>query len=287
MTMSRLKIAIQKKGRLSDKSLSLLKECGIRLSNGNNKLAASASNFPMDVLFLRDDDIPQYVEDGVAHIGIVGENVLEEKEKAVNRVMPLGFGKCRLSLAVKREDEYKEPTFFEGKRIATSYPKILRKYLNIKGVNASIEELGGSVEIAPGIGLADGVCDIVSTGSTLMQNGLKEVEQVMVSESALIANNDLDGSIREILGKLVFRINAVLSSRQNKYILLNAPESKLEDIKRLLPGMKSPTVLPLAEEGWISLHSVISEDDFWEVIDELRAAGAEGILVVPIEKMVQ
>lgn len=282
----KLKIAIQKKGRLSEKSISLLKECGISISNGNNKLKTTAGNFPLEVLFLRDDDIPQYVQDGVAHIGIVGENVIKEKKKKVAEVMPLGFGKCRLSLAIRREETYTNPTFFEGKRIATSYPVILGTYLEQKGISAEIEELSGSVEIAPGIGLADGVCDIVSTGSTLLQNGLKEVEEVMRSQSILISNNELDQNLKVLLNRLTFRIKAVLNSRQNKYILLNAPEDRIEQIKGLLPGMKSPTVLPLAQKGWVSLHSVIKEDDFWEVIDELQKVGAEGILVVPIEKMV-
>lgn len=280
----RLKIAIQKKGRLSEQSLSLLRECGIRISNGG-KLKAEASNFPVDVLYLRDDDIPQYVADGVADVGILGENVVLEKEKPVRVEEKLGFGKCRLSLAVRREENYNGPSWFNGKKIASTYPVILNNYLRGQGINAAIEEISGSVEIAPGIGLADGVCDIVSTGSTLLMNGLREVETILHSEAVLISNPGLRGEKQTVLARLRFRIQAVQNARQNKYILLNAPDEALDAICALLPGMKSPTILPLAEKGWSSVHSVVKEDTFWEVIDGLRRAGAQGILVCPIEKM--
>ena len=280
-----LKVAIQKSGRLSEKSLALLKECGIRVSNGG-KLRTEAFNFPMEVLFLRDDDIPQYVADSVADVGVVGENVVAEKQKDIAITEPLGFGNCRLSLAVRREEEYSNIEYFEGKRVATSYPNILKGFLDQNNVKAEIEEISGSVEIAPSIGLADGVCDLVSTGSTLLANGLKEVEIVMKSQAVLIANPTLDAQKKALLDKLLFRIKAVRNAGQNKYILLNAPNDSIEKIKQLLPGMKSPSVIPLAEEGWSSLHSVVKEDEFWEVIDQLKAVGAEGILVCPIEKMV-
>lgn len=281
-----LRIAIQKKGRLFERSSGLLKECGISISNGGGKLKARARNFPLEVLYLRDDDIPKYVAEGVAEIGIVGENVLLEKGVPGQLVQRLGFSKCRLSLAVRREQDYEGIEFFEGKKIATSYPKILAGYLAEKGITAEIEEISGSVEIAPGIGLAEGVCDIVSTGSTLLSNGLKEVEQVMVSEAVLIANETLSQAQKTLLERLQFRISAVRNADRNKYILLNAPDEMLPKIAEVIPGMKSPTVVPLAREGWSSLHSVVREDVFWEVIDELRVLGAEGILVVPIEKMI-
>lgn len=281
-----LRIAIQKSGRLSEKSQKILQSCGIGLSNGSRKLKMKASNFPLEVLFLRDDDIPQYVSDGVADIGVVGENVMIEKDKDVRLVEALGFSKCRLSLAVRREVNYPETSWLEGKKIATSYPVILKQYLTEKGIQAEIEEISGSVEIAPGIGLADAVCDIVSTGSTLLMNGLKEVETVMKSQAVMIASPGLSGEKQALLDKLLFRIRAVNSAKQNKYILLNAPNDAIQTISDILPGMKSPSVLPLAEPGWSSLHSVVKEDEFWEVIDKLKAAGAEGILVCPIEKMV-
>lgn len=280
-----LKIAVQKSGRLNEKSMGLLKECGIKISNGG-KLMSTASNFPLEVFYLRDDDIPQYVAEGVADIGILGENEVWEKDQKVETISKLDFSKCRLSLAVKREEEYKGIEWFNGKRIATSYPVILKKFLQEKGVNAEVEEIGGSVEIAPGIGLAEGIFDIVSTGSTLLANGLKEVEVVTKSEAVLIANPTLSIEKKELLDKLLFRIQSAKAAKQNKYILLNAPNDRLEEIKNLLPGMRSPTVLPLAEEGWSSVHSVIKEDDFWEVIDQLKDKGAEGILVCPIEKMI-
>jgi ATP phosphoribosyltransferase len=285
--MSQLKIAIQKSGRLSEESLNLFKECGIKFNNGARKLKATSHNFPVEFLFLRDDDIPGYVEDGVAHLGIIGQNVLVESGKDVDEVKSLGFSKCRLSLAVSREVDYKDISYFEGKGIATSYPVILEKFLKEKGVTAEIHEISGSVEIAPGIGLAEGICDIVSSGSTLLSNGLKEVDTVMKSEATMIANKGLTSGQHELLDKILFRIDSVLQGKNNKYVLLNAPNDRIELITELLPGMRSPTVLPLAQEGWSSIHSVIHEDAFWENIEKLRAAGAEGILVVPIEKMIK
>ncbi|EKB05350.1 ATP phosphoribosyltransferase [Myroides odoratimimus CCUG 3837] len=284
--MSKLKIAIQKSGRLSEKSLELLKECGIKFPNGGGKLIAESKNFPIEVLFLRDDDVTKYVEQQVADIGIVGENVYLEANLPVKVLEYLGFGSCRLSLAVSKEVDYTGITYFEGKKIATSYPFILEKYLKQQGVNASIEFISGSVEIAPSIGLANGVCDIVSSGSTLMSNGLKEVDKVLDSQAVLISNQALGKEKQVLLDKLLFRVKSVLNAKERKYILLNAPNDKLEQIISILPGMKSPTVLPLADEGWSSLHSVIQEDQFWDIIDELKALGAEGILVAPIEKMI-
>ena len=282
----KLKLAIQKSGRLHDDSIRLLKECGIEISNGVNKLKAEASNFPIEVYFLRDDDIPQYVEDAVADIGFVGENVVYEKKKKVEVVEKLGFGKCRLSIAVRRNEVYNDVQFLSGKKIATSYPVIVENYLKDKGVQAEIHEISGSVEIAPGIGLADAICDLVSSGSTLFMNGLKEAETILQSQAVLIRSKDLEASKQELLNRLLFRIQSVKKARNNKYVLLNAPNDKLKEIIGLLPGMKSPTVLPLAEEGWSSVHSVLDENDFWEIIEQLKAAGAQGILVVPIEKMI-
>jgi ATP phosphoribosyltransferase len=281
-----VKIAIQKSGRLHEDSVKLLKDCGIDLKNGLNKLKTEADNFPLEVFFLRDDDIPQYVEDGVADIGIVGENVLFEKNKQVQVVEKLGFGKCRLSIAVARGTDYSDATFLNGKRIATSYPHLLQRFLDERNVQAEIHEISGSVEIAPGIGLADAIVDLVSSGSTLFMNGLKEVETILRSESVLIKNNSLKPEQEQILEKLLFRIRAVKKAKNNKYVLLNAPNHKLTEIISLLPGMKSPTVLPLAEPGWSSVHSVLSEDQFWHIIEKLKDAGAQGILVVPIEKMI-
>ena len=280
-----LKIAVQKSGRLNEKSMGLLKECGIKINNGG-KLMSKASNFPLEIFYLRDDDIPQYVAEGVADIGIVGENEFLEKQQPVEVVNRTGFSKCRLSLAIRREEEYTGLEWFSGKRIATSYPVILRKFLDKKQIEAAIEVISGSVEIAPGIGLADAVFDIVSTGSTLLANGLKEVEVALKSEALLVTNTMLSKDKKNILDKLLFRIEAAKSAKQNKYILLNAPNNKLDTIISLLPGMRSPTVLPLADKGWSSVHSVIKEDDFWEVIDQLKEKGAEGILVCPIEKMI-
>ena len=282
----KLKIAIQKSGRLHEDSLRLLKECGIEISNGVNKLKSEASNFPMEVYFLRDDDIPQYVEDAVADIGFVGENIIYEKKKKIDVIEKLGFGKCRLSIAVKRYDEYNGADFLTGRKIATSYPFLVQQYLTENNINAEIHEISGSVEIAPGIGLADAICDLVGSGSTLFMNGLKEVETILHSQAVLIKNKELGAMQERLLSKLLFRIQAVKKAKNNKYILLNAPNEKLSEIISLLPGMKSPTVLPLAIEGWSSVHSVLSENEFWEFIEKLKGAGAQGILVVPIEKMV-
>ena len=284
--MEKIKIAIQKSGRLSEKSLELLTECGIKVSNGDRKLKTTARNFPMEILFLRDDDIPQYVEQGVADIGILGENEVWEKDKDVKIVEKLGFSNCRLSLAIPREEVYTGLDYFRGKRIATSYPKILGNFFQEKGIEVKIEELGGSVEIATGIGLADGIFDIVSTGSTLIMNGLKEVEAILRSEAVLISNKNLTPAISSLLDQLLFRIKAYKEGQGKKYVLLNAPNAVLPEIVRLIPGMRSPSIIPLADEGWSSVHSVISDDDFWEVIDELKRKGAEGILVIPIEKMI-
>ncbi len=281
-----IRIAVQKSGRLSDDSLSLIKECGIKFYNGTGKLKSTSTNFPVEFLFLRDDDIPGYVADGVADLGIVGQNEVVEKDKDVLTLKTLGFSKCRLSLAIPKGEDYPGVSYFQGKNIATSYPKILGDYLKSEGINAEIHEISGSVEIAPSIGLAEGIFDIVSSGSTLMMNGLKEVEEVFKSEAVLIGNKNLADWKKAILDKLLFRINAVQKGKSSKYVLLNAPNDSLDKIISLIPGMRSPTILPLAQEGWSSVHSVLSEDQFWENIEELRAAGAEGILVVPIEKMV-
>ncbi|HEX7691229.1 MAG TPA: ATP phosphoribosyltransferase [Sediminibacterium sp.] len=285
-TPVKLRLAIQKSGRLHDDSVRLLKECGIDISNGVNKLKADASNFPVEVYFLRDDDIPQYVEDMVADIGFVGENVVYEKKKKVDVVEKLGFGKCRLSIAVKGNEVYNGVQFLQGKRIATSYPVIVSDFLRSKSVEAEIHEISGSVEIAPGIGLASAICDLVSSGSTLFMNGLKEVESILQSQAVLIRNPSLSAEKQQLLNRLLFRIQSVKKAKNNKYILLNAPNEKLEQIISLLPGMKSPTVLPLAEKGWSSVHSVLNENDFWNIIEQLKEAGAQGILVVPIEKMI-
>lgn len=285
-TEVKLRIAIQKSGRLNDDSIRMLKECGIEFDNGLNKLKASAFNFPLEVLFLRDDDIPEYVEQGVADIGIVGENVLVESGAKVKQIEKLGFGKCRLSIAVPKEVKYSGIKDLKGKRIATTYSRVLQKYLAKNKVKAEIHEISGSVEIATGIGLAEAICDIVSSGSTLFTNGLKEVETVMKSEAVLIGNSNLNISQLRIVERLLFRIRASRTAKRNKYLLLNAPDSKLESICKLIPGMKSPTVLPLKQKGWSSVHSVIDEEKFWDIIEQLRDAGAEGILVVPIEKMV-
>ena len=282
----RLKIAIQKSGRLNENSIKILKEAGIEFDNGLNKLKAEAFNFPVEVFFLRDDDIPQYVEDGVADIGIVGENVVLEKNKELKIVDKLGFGKCRLSIAIPKDQKYKSIEDLNGKRIATSYATILSKYLKKNKITAEIHEISGSVEIAPGIGLADAICDLVSSGSTLFTNGLKEVEVVLKSEALLVANKKLEKAQQDILDKLLFRIHAVRKAKTNKYILMNAPNDKLQAICNVLPGMKSPTILPLAETGWSSVHSVVQEDQFWDIIEKLKSNGAQGILVVPIEKMI-
>lgn len=282
----KLKIAIQKSGRLYDDSIRLLKECGIDVSNGLNKLKTEAQNFPLEIYFLRDDDIPQYVEDGVADIGIVGENVLLEKDRDVQLITRLGFGKCRLAIAVPKTVRYRGLRDLQGKRIATSYPRILARFLKKEKIKAEIHEISGSVEIAPGIGLADAICDLVSSGSTLFSNGLKEVETILASEAVLVANKKLSAQKKKTLERLLFRIDAVRKAKKNKYILLNAPNEKLDRIVALIPGMKSPTILPLAAPGWSSIHSVLDEDQFWDIIETLKAEGAQGILVVPIEKMV-
>lgn len=281
-----LRIAIQKSGRLQEGSLALLKEAGLSFSNGKDQLKTQARNFPVEVLFLRDDDIPQYVEDKVADIGIVGENVCQEKQKKNEIVKRLDFAKCRLSMAVPRAETYTGVQWLQGKNIATSYPNIVKDFLKRNQVDAGIHEISGSVEIAPSIGLADAICDLVSTGSTLLSNGLKEVEVIMQSEAVIIASADLEPSKQAILDKLLFRIEAVKKAKNNKYILLNCPNEAIEKITSVIPGMKSPTIIPLARQGWSSLHSVVDENDFWEKIDQLRAFGAEGILVVPIEKMI-
>ena len=284
--MTKLKVAIQKSGRLSEKSLALLSECGIKISNGGRKLKTEAKNFPMEILFLRDDDIPQYVELGVADIGILGQNEVWEKEKEVDEIEKLGFGNCRLSLAIPKDEEYTGLDYFNGKSIATSYPKVLDKFFSVKGIDVKIEELGGSVEIATGIGLADAIFDIVSTGSTLIMNGLKEVEAIIKSEAVLIANKNLNEEKQALLDKLLFRIRAYKRGIGSKYIVMNAPNASIPQICSILPGMKSPSILPLAEEGWSSVHSVVQEDQFWDVIDALKDVQAQGILVMNIEKMI-
>lgn len=286
MQSQTLKIAIQKSGRLSDSSKSLLKECGIKINNGKNQLVALARNFPLEILYLRDDDIPKYVEDGTADLGIIGENVFLEKNASVEIAKSLGFSKCRLSLAVPKSEEYAGLDFFQGKKIATSYPVILSDFLKKNNIQSEIHEISGSVEIAPNIGLADAVCDIVSSGSTLLSNGLKEVEVIMNSEAVLVKNPKLNGEKAKIYNQLIFRMESVQRAKQCKYILLNAPNESISAIAEILPGAKSPTVLPLAMEGWSSIHSVVQEEQFWEVIDELKQKGAEGILVIPIEKMI-
>jgi ATP phosphoribosyltransferase len=282
----KLRIAIQKSGRLNDDSLKLIKDCGIAIDNGDDQLKVTARNFPLEIFFLRNSDIPEYVEDGVADIAIIGENLLIEKPHKVEVVQKLGFSKCKVSLAIPKNEKYEGLQYFNDKKLATSYPYTLAEFLKKNKLKAEIHEISGSVEIAPNIGLADGICDIVSTGSTLFKNGLKEVEVLFRSEAVLITGQNLSGEVKDLFEKLLFRINSVLSARNNKYILLNAPNNKLPEIIALLPGMKSPTILPLAEEGWSSVHSVISETEFWDKIDGLKKLGAQGILVVPIEKMV-
>ena len=284
--MNKLKIALQKNGRLSEKSLELLAECGIKIPDFKSKLKNSASNFPLEILFLRDDDIPKYVEQKIVDVGIIGENEVLEQNKNVALIRKLGFANCRLSLAVPKELDYTGTDYFNQKKIATSYPTIVKNYFEKLNITPEIVEISGSVEIAPSIGLADAVADLVSSGSTLLHNGLKEVEQILLSEAVLIANKDLSDEVSQILESFLFRIQAVINSRENKYILLNAPNDAIDSIINILPGMKSPTVLPLAQSGWSSVHSVVKENEFWEIIDELKKLGAEGILVIPIEKMV-
>lgn len=284
--MTKIRIAIQKSGRLNEESLQILKDCGISIDNGKDQLKASSRNFPMEVFYLRNGDIPQYLRDGVVDIAIIGENVLVEKGEDISIAEKLGFSKCKVSLAVPKSFKFNSIKDFEGKRIATSYPNTVKNYLKDKGVTADLHIISGSVEIAPNIGLAEAICDIVSSGSTLFKNNLKEVEVMLTSEAVLAVSPKISEERKELLEKLQFRIQSVLRARASKYVLLNAPNEKLDGILKLLPGMRSPTVLPLADEGWSSVHTVINKDKFWEVIDELKKAGAEGILVCPIEKMV-
>ena len=283
---TKLKIAIQKSGRLNEDSVKLLKDCGISIDNGKDQLKAAAQNFPMEVLYLRNSDIPQYLEDGVVDVAILGENLLFEKQKKVEKITNLQFSKCRVSLAVPKEFEGVGIEYFQGKKIATSYPNTVRTFLEENNIKADIHVISGSVEIAPNIGLADGICDIVSSGSTLFKNGLVEIYTILKSEACLAKATNLNPEKEQLLNRLIFRIQSVLKAKNNRYILLNVPNEKIEEVSNILPVLKSPTVLPLAEEGWSSIHSVIEKDKFWEVIDELKAAGAQGILVIPIEKMV-
>jgi len=287
MSDKRLRLALQSAGRLSEGSLQLLNQVGIRFQKSSKRLYSSSDNFPLDLYFLRDDDIPRYVGDGVADIGVVGENVVVEQPGLVDITHRLGFGRCRLSIAVRRSDPYDGPDSLTGKHIATTYPNTLKRFLDEHGIEASVHQISGSVEIAPGIGLADAVCDLVSTGSTLLSNGLREVETILHSEAVLVSTPNLDPELVTLRDELVFRIGAVQAASNHKYILLNVPNDRIAEVSAMLPGMKSPTVVPLQEGAWSSLHSVVKEDDFWEVIDRLRDAGAEGILVVPIEKMIR
>ncbi len=286
MESQNIRIAVQKSGRLSEESLKLFKACGIKFESGGSKLKTVSSNFPIEFLFLRDDDIPGYVEDGVADLGVIGENVLMEHIRQVNVVKELGFSKCRLSLAIPRNEQYTDLSYFEGKNIATSYPNLTNAFLAKQGINVTTHEISGSVEIAPSIGLAEAICDIVSTGGTLLSNGLKEVATVFQSQAVLIASKQLNAEKQAILDKLLFRIDSVQRGQNAKYVVLNAKESDVANIKALLPGMKAPSIMPLAESGWVSIHSVISENDFWDSIEALREAGAQGLLVLPIEKMI-
>jgi len=282
----KLKIAVQKSGRLNEHSIALLKECGLKINNGKEQLKVESSNFPLELLYLRNSDIPQYLEDGVADIAIVGENLLHEKSPHLPIVEKLGFSKCRVSIAVPESENLNEISELNGKKIATSYPETLRKYLEKKDIEAETHLINGSVEIAPNIGLADAICDIVSSGSTLFKNNLKEVDTILKSEAVLVSTRELSAEKQSILDKLSFRLRSVLNAKDFRYLLLNAPNEKIEDISSVLPGMKSPTVMPLAKKGWSSLHTVISQERFWQVIDELKKKGAEGILICPIEKMV-
>lgn len=284
--MNKLKIAIQKSGRLNEDSIKLLKSCGIQIENGEDQLKVVASNFPIELLYLRNSDIPQYLEDGVVDIAIVGENLLIEKEKKIDIILKLGFSKCKVSLAIPKNVADESLEYFEGKKIATSYPNTVQSFLNKNKINAEIHVISGSVEIAPNIGLADGICDIVSSGSTLFKNGLKETHVILRSEAVLAKSKNLAVEKEEILSRLLFRIQAVLRAKNTKYILMNVQNENIEKVSAILPVLKSPTILPLAEEGWSSLHSVIKENEFWEVIDALKNAGAEGIIVTPIDKMV-
>jgi len=281
-----LRIAVQAKGRLYEETMTLLAEAGIRLDSGERTLLAHAKGFPVEILFLRDDDIPQAVANGVADVGVVGENEYAERRKKVDIIKRLGFSQCRLSLAIPKDETYGGLEWFNGKTIATSYPAILQEFLTSKNLKAETHVISGSVEVAPGIGLADAIFDIVSSGSTLVSNRLKEMEVVMKSEALLIGHPKLTDEKKAILDEVLFRIDAVQTAYGKKYILLNAPNDKIDEIIQILPGMKSPSILPLAQEGWSSLHSVIDEDHFWEIIGKLKALGAQGILVIPIEKMI-
>ena len=281
-----LRIAVQAKGRLFDETMALLEESDIKLSSSKRTLLVQSTNFPVEVLFLRDDDIPQSVATGVADIGIVGENEYVEKEEDAVIIKRLGFSKCRLSLAIPKDIDYPGLQWFDNKKIATSYPVILKKHMQANGIKAEVHVITGSVEVAPGIGLADAIFDIVSSGSTLVSNRLKEVEVIMKSEALLIANKELSEEKKEVLNELLFRMDAVKTAEDKKYVLMNAPKEKLNEIIDVLPGMKSPTVMPLAQEGWCSVHTVLDEKRFWEIIGKLKALGAEGILVLPIEKMI-
>jgi len=284
--MSTLKIAVQKSGRLNQDSLKLLKDCGIDINNGKDQLKVNVSNFPLEILYLRNSDIPQYLEDGVVDIAIIGENLLIEKDKKVEIIERLGFSKCKVSLAVPKDVISDELTYFNGKKIATSYPNTLQTYLLENSIDAEIHVISGSVEIAPNIGLAEGVCDIVSSGSTLFKNGLRETQIILKSEAVLAKSNTLSPEKQAILNRLVFRLQSALRAKNTKYILMNVPNDKIDEVSKILPVLKSPTLLPLAEKGWSSLHSVIEESKFWDVIDELKNAGAEDILIVPIDKIV-
>jgi ATP phosphoribosyltransferase len=284
--MSKLKMAIQKSGRLNADSIQLLKSCGIRIENGKDQLKVSVPNFPIEILYLRNSDIPQYLEDGVVDAAIIGENLLIEQNKKVTVLQKLGFSKCRVSLAVPKSVNTQGPSYFNGKKIATSYPNTVRKYFSERKIQPEIHVISGSVEIAPNIGLADGICDIVSSGSTLYKNGLKETDIVLKSEAVLACSTQINENKKELLNRLMFRIAAVLRAKNSRYVLMNVPNEKIEKVSSILPVLKSPTILPLAEEGWSSLHSVIDENMFWEVIDELKTAGAEDIVVTPIDKMV-
>ena len=281
-----IKIAIQKAGRLNEDSLDILKKCGISIDNGKDQLKAVARNYPLEVLYLRNGDIPQYLRDGVVDLAIIGENLILEKGQDLTVVEKLGFSKCRVSIAVPKNFNYTGIEDLNGKKIATSYPNTVKKYLSENGISADLHIINGSVEIAPNIGLADAICDIVSSGSTLFKNNLREVATIMKSESVLVKAPELSAEKTELMKKLKFRLRSVLRAKKSKYILLNAPNDKINEISNILPVLKSPTVLPLAQEGWSSLHSVIDEDSFWDVIDALKTAGAEDILVCPIEKMV-
>jgi len=284
--MSKIKIAIQKSGRLNEDSVKILKDCGISIDNGKDQLKAQTRNFPMEVMFLRNGDIPQYLRDGVVDIAIIGENVLIEKGQDISVAERLNFSKCKVSLAVPKDFEYNSIKDLDGKRIATSYPNTVNEYLEKRGISAELHQISGSVEIAPNIGLADAICDIVSSGSTLFKNNLKEVEIMLTSEAVLAVSPSISNENKNLLEKLQFRIQAVLKARNSKYVLLNAPNDKIENIVNILPGMRSPTVLPLAEKGWSSIHTVVEKNKFWDILDELKSEGAEGILVCPIEKMV-